>query len=112
MVACHLNFQFQGFVLLKGIKELGVAHYIVDAPHYLMDLRPIKMQVLYLQALCIHFSHPLRKTLQGHNMKFKRHYFFLEVCKKLIVQGVAYKKQPNIQEWNCCKFDFMDLPTI
>jgi len=66
MVACHLNFQFQAFVLLKGTKELGVVHYIVDAPAYLMDLGPIQMQVMYLQALCSHFSHPLCKTLQGH----------------------------------------------
>ncbi len=32
MVACHLNFQFQVLVLLKGTKELGLAHFIVDIP--------------------------------------------------------------------------------
>ncbi len=32
MVACHLNFQFQVLVLLKGTKELGVAHYTMDNP--------------------------------------------------------------------------------
>ncbi len=32
MVTCHFNFQFQVLVLLKGIKELGVVHYIVDLP--------------------------------------------------------------------------------
>jgi len=34
MVACHLNFQFQVFVLLKGTKELGVIHYTVDLAIY------------------------------------------------------------------------------
>ncbi len=60
------HFQFQAFVVLKGTKELGVAHYTVDTPNYLMDLGPIQMQVMYLQALYNHFSHPLHKTLQGH----------------------------------------------
>jgi len=32
MVACHLNFQFQVLVLLKGTKELGVAPYTMDLP--------------------------------------------------------------------------------
>jgi hypothetical protein len=32
MVTCHLNFQFQILVLLKGTKELGVAHYTMDTP--------------------------------------------------------------------------------
>jgi len=32
MVAWHLNFQFQVLALLKGIKELGVVHFMVDAP--------------------------------------------------------------------------------
>jgi hypothetical protein len=32
MVACHLNFQFQVLALLKGTKELGVAHFTMDAP--------------------------------------------------------------------------------
>ncbi len=32
MVACHFNFQFQILVFLKGTKELGVVHYIVDTP--------------------------------------------------------------------------------
>ncbi len=32
MVACHLNFQFQVFTLLKWTKELGLAHFIVDVP--------------------------------------------------------------------------------
>ncbi len=35
MVACHLNFQFQVLTLLKGTKELGVVHFIVDTPFYL-----------------------------------------------------------------------------
>jgi len=33
MVACHLNFKFQIFALLKGIEELGVTHFIVDIPY-------------------------------------------------------------------------------
>jgi hypothetical protein len=32
MVACHLNFQFQILIPLKGKKELGVVHFIVDTP--------------------------------------------------------------------------------
>jgi hypothetical protein len=32
MVACHLNFKFQVLALLKGTKELGVAHFFVDLP--------------------------------------------------------------------------------
>jgi hypothetical protein len=32
MVTCHLNFQFQVLALLKGTKDLGVAHFIVDVP--------------------------------------------------------------------------------
>jgi hypothetical protein len=77
MVACHFNFQFQAFVILKGTKELGVAHYIVDAPHCLMDLRPINMQVMYLQAFCTHFSHPLHKTLQNTQHEVQKTFFFL-----------------------------------
>jgi len=45
-------------------------------------------------------------------MKFKKHYIFLKVCKKLTMQGVAYKKQQDIQEYHCYKFDSKDLPTI
>jgi hypothetical protein len=32
MIACRLNFQFQVLALLKGTKELGLAHFIVDVP--------------------------------------------------------------------------------
>jgi hypothetical protein len=35
MVACYLNFQFQVLTLLKGTKELGVAHFTVDTPQSL-----------------------------------------------------------------------------
>jgi fructoselysine-6-P-deglycase FrlB-like protein len=98
MVACHLNFQFQAFVVLKETKELGMVHYIVDAPRYPMDLRPIHMQIMYMQALCNHFSRPLAQNFaRTRNMKFKIHYLFLKVCKNLIVQSMAYRKQPNIQ---------------
>jgi hypothetical protein len=47
-----------------------------------------------------------------HDMKFKRHYIFLKVYKKLTMQGVAYKKQQDIQEYHYYKFDSKDLPTI
>ncbi len=32
MVTCDPNFQFQVLAFLKGTKELGVAHFAVDAP--------------------------------------------------------------------------------
>jgi hypothetical protein len=60
----------------KGTKELGVAHYIVDAPHYLMDLGPIQMQVMHMQALCSHFSHPMHKTLQGYTTWSSKYIIF------------------------------------
>jgi hypothetical protein len=32
MVACHFNFQFQILAFLRGTKELGVTHFVADAP--------------------------------------------------------------------------------
>jgi len=70
------------------------------------------MPIMYMQALCSCFSHPLHKTLQDTQQKIQKTFFFLKVCKKLTVQDVAYRKQPNIQEWHCCKSNFKDLLAI
>jgi len=45
MVAWHLNFQFQVLALLKGIKELGVVHFTVDAPYGVVGLLFLQQQV-------------------------------------------------------------------
>jgi hypothetical protein len=58
MIAWHLNFQFQILVLLKGIKELGVVHYIVDAPMAnlkFQNLAKIALWQLFMDmVICFH----------------------------------------------------------
>jgi hypothetical protein len=49
MVACHFNFKFQVLVLLKGTKELGVAHFIVDLPKIKDISKEKKKQVMTIE---------------------------------------------------------------
>jgi hypothetical protein len=76
MVACHLNFQFQVLALLKGTKELGVAHFIVDTPQ--CGHTPTIFVFFVLDVATV------KRLVEVHNKHIEGHDFVVnfEVCKR------------------------------
>jgi len=96
-----------------AIARYGYAHACNKKPWYKVE-SCIHSDTSHVPASLVQQLLPslAQNSARTHSTKFKRHYLFLKVCKKLTVQGVAYRKQPDIQEWQCCKSDSRGLPAI
>jgi hypothetical protein len=76
MVACHFNFQFQVLALLKGTKELGVAHFTMDTPQ--CGHTPTIFVIFVLDVATI------KRLVEVHNKHIEGQDFVVsfEVCKR------------------------------
>jgi len=77
MVACHFYFQFQVLTLLKGSKELGVAHFIVD-----------KFVTEFFLVVNFHHFSNIKRAININKKSFKYFFTFLYFLNDIILQWV------------------------